>query len=661
MKVMTEGHGRAQRPMAAALTALTLLLIVAAAVMSRTGAPDAALLACYLGAYAAGGWFGLRECLAGLRERRLNVDFLMILAAIGAAAVGQWIEGATLLFLFSLSNTLQDYAMDRSRHAIDGLLQDRPAEACVLREGAEHTVPVESLRPGDLVLLRPGEMAPADGVVRNGQSDMNESGVTGEAAPADKAPGDAVYSGAINGAGALEVELTRRPEDSTLARIVHMVESAQTQKARTQRFLDDVEQYYVWLVITGVLGFIFVPLYVLDQPFSETFYRAMVLLVVASPCALIISTPAAILSGIACGARNGVLFKGGVHLENLAEIQAVAFDKTGTLTRAELSVTDVLLWEHAPRGFTGDDLLAHAAALESRSEHPIARAILAAAAAREITPPAIEDFMNLPGRGAHAALGGFLVWIGGERLYAEHGEPIPPGLRAQKEALEQEGKTVLVLHRELDRRDGIGHHEEEGGWLGLVAVADTIREDAAAAIARLRTLGVRHIVMLTGDNAHVAAEVARRCGVDTFHANLMPEEKVALLGKLRARHGPVMMTGDGINDAPALAHADVGVAMGGAGTDVALESADLVLMGEDLGKLPFALELSRRTTRIVRHNVAFALAVIAFLVAAVFLFNLPLPAGVLGHEGSTVLVVLNGLRLLAFRDRPESGPLPASS
>jgi Cd2+/Zn2+-exporting ATPase len=632
------------------LTSLTLAAIILSMILERSGLPEGWAIAASVVAYVTGGWYGARDALAAVRRRELNVDFLMIAAAIGAAFVDHWLEGATLLFLFSLSNTLQDYAMHRSRRAIDGLLKLRPTEACVLRDGQEATIPLEDLVLGDRLVVRPGEMVPTDGIVRAGESDLNDSSITGESKPVDKGPGARVYGGSYNGAGSLEVEVTHLAQDSTLARIVTMVESAQSEKARTQRFLDEVEKYYVLIVVIGVVGFIFVPWILLGQPFAATFYRAMVLLVVASPCALIISTPASILSAIACGARHGILFKGGVHLENLAEVKVVAFDKTGTLTYARLRVTDMVLGENLPDGFSKEDLLAYAAALESRSEHPIAKAILAAVADQGLPLPEMRKFVNLPGRGTHATVDGFLVWIGGERLYQEHGEEMPAPLREKKQVLEREGKTVLVLHRELSRRGGIGEHEQEGGWLGLVAVADTVRADAAACVRALKQRGIEHVVMLTGDNAFVAETVAGEAGVDAYFADLMPEEKVAMLHRLKRTRGPVMMIGDGVNDAPALAHADVGVAMGAAGSDVALESADLVLMGEDLLKIPFALHLSRQAVRTVRHNVAFSLAVITFLVAGVFLFSLPLPLGVLGHEGSTVIVVLNGLRLLALRE-----------
>lgn len=637
------------------LCLLTLAAIVLSMGIERWYDAPEIVLAMNLVAYVAGGWYGMQEAWASLRRRELDVDFLMILAAVGAAVVDQWHEGATLLFLFSLSNTLQSYAMDRSRRAIGKLMQQRPTEATILSDGEERRVPVDALCVGDHLILRPGEMLVADGIVRGGQSDMNEASVTGESKPVDKASGDTVFAGAITGSGTLDIEVTRTPDDSTLARIVELVESAQAVRSRTQRVLDEVEGYYAKAVVTGVLGFIFVPWLLMGHDFSPTFYRAMVLLVVASPCALIISTPAAMLSAIACGARNGILFKGGLHLENLAEVKVVAFDKTGTLTYGRLRVTDVVTGNNVPKDFDHDRLLGYAAALEARSEHPIAKAILQEAEAQDITMPATENFENLPGRGAFAVIEGFLVWIGGERMYQEHGEQIPEELQQRKQALEAEGKTVLVMHRELAREAEVGEHEAEGGWLGLVAVSDTMREGVADIINRIRKQGVSHVAMLTGDNHIVAETIAEAAGVDLCKANLLPEEKVDALHNLQETYGPVLMVGDGINDAPALAHASIGMAMGGAGSDIALESADIVLMSDDIARIPFAIELSNRAVHTVRRNVAFSLSVITFLVAAVFVFGLSLPLGVLGHEGSTVLVVLNGLRLLTLRDKNRNG------
>ena len=635
------------RTLAVVLTATTLICLIASIALEKLGHASWAM-PFNLIAYAAGGYTTIRSSVSKIFHLELDVELLMVIAAIGAAVLGNWHEGMILLFLFSLSDTLQDYAMDRSRRAIKKLLKLRPTDARVLRDGVEVTIPAKDLMTGDHMIVRPGEMLAADGTIHSGESDLNEASITGESKPVDKGPGAAVFAGALNGAGSLDVIVTRAAEDTTLAKIVQMVESAQSQKSRTQRLLDDVENYYAWTVIASSLLIILVPWLVLGNDFTTSFYRGMVLLVVASPCALVISTPATVLSAIACGARHGLLFKGGVHLENLAEVKVACFDKTGTLTHAKLRVTDIITG--AGDAAHEAELLGIAAALEQRSEHPIARAIVAAAQERGLALPPMTHFVNMPGRGAHATVDGLLVWIGGQRMFLEHGERVPEFLLAEQARLEGEGKTVLLVHRELSRDAGVGVHERDGGWVGLVAVADTIRADAATVMAGLKAAGIQRTVMLTGDNPSVAAMVAKECGVDEYHAGLLPDEKVALLHRLQKDVGPVLMVGDGVNDAPALAHASVGLAMGGAGSDVALESADAVLMGDDLKKIPFAVRLSRRTVRVVEANLAFALGVIVLLVASTFLFKLQMPFGVVGHEGSTLLVALNGLRLLGMRE-----------
>lgn len=645
---LTRGRheGDLQRLTELALTLTSLVLLVFAALAGPLGMPLGLEQTLDLGVYVTGGWVAARGALPKIIRGRLDVDFLMILAAAGAASIGHWHEGGVLLFLFSLSNTLQAYAMDRSRRAIGRLLRQRPQTATVRRDGAEATVPLEELRIGDLMIIRPGEMVATDGVVRQGFSEMNEASITGESRPVDKAPGDLAYAGALNGTGTLDVEVTRLARDSTLARIVQMVESAQAYKARTQRFLERAEGAYATAIVLLVMAVVVLPWSVAGIPFPVAFYRGMVLLVVASPCALVVSTPAAILSAIAGAARQGVLFKGGVYLENMAEAKAVVFDKTGTLTTGKPGVTDLICAASAPPGFTEHDLLAYAAALESRSEHPFAREILRAANERGLALPEMSGFVALPGRGLHATLAGYQVWIGGDRLYREHGEVIPDDLLVAKARLESEGKTALIVHREIERKGGHGQHERSGGWLGLVGMMDTMRDGVPSVVRQLKRLGITRAIMLTGDNEQVARSVAATAGMDECYANLLPEEKVRMLKQIQERHGPVLMIGDGVNDAPSLANASVGIAMGGAGTDVTLESAHCVLMGDDLTKVVKARDLSQRAVRTVTANLAFSAAVIIALISATFAAALPLPLGVLGHEGSTVLVCLNGLRLL---------------
>jgi len=583
-------------------------------------------------AYLAGGYYGLVDGIALLRQRRLDVNLLMIFAAVGAAIIGLPAEGATLLFLFSLSNTLQSFAMDRSRKAIEKLLDLRPPMATVRRSNRLATVPVEELVIGDLVLVRPGERFPIDGVIEAGMSTADQSTITGESTPSQKRPGDPVFAGTVNGYGSLEVRVTHLAQDTTLAKIVQLVEKAQTNRAQTQRMLDRFEQVYANLVLLGAALLIFVPYLVLGEVTYQTFYRAMTWLVVASPCALVISTPASILSAIANGARRGVLFKGGVHLERTADIKVVAFDKTGTLTNGVPTLTRLVCMD----GITQDNLLRSAAAAEARSEHPLAKAVLAFAAERGIRLPTATEFLAIPGLGVEATVEGKRVWIGNERLFIERRIPVPDELAREARSLEEKGQTVMLVYA-------------DGAWLGLLAVADVLRPDAAEIVAKLKRLGVAKVVMLTGDNGRVAAEIAAMAGVDEFHAGLLPQDKVRLIKVLREKYGFTAMVGDGVNDAPALASADLGIAMGGAGTDVALETADVVLMSDDLRHLPYAIGLARKAKRVVWQNLAFSLAVIVLLVAAAFGADLPLPLGVVGHEGSTVLVVLNGLRLLGFK------------
>jgi Cd2+/Zn2+-exporting ATPase len=622
------------------LVVVTLVAILLSAVSEAQGAPAWLTLLFNLISYAAGGVFGVKTAIESLLERKIDVDMLMVLAALGAAFVGQWREGATLLFLFSLSNVLQDYAIGRSRSAIKSLLKLYPEEAKVHRDGETATVRLEDLRVGDVVLIEPGERIPVDGVVKAGRSAVDQSPITGESIPVDKLPGDAVFAGTLNQQGILDVEVTKLSSESTLARIIKLVEDAQENKAPTERFLETFEQRYAAAILLGVALFIVVPplLGIIDD-FGAHFYRAMVLMTVASPCALVISVPASFIAAIASAARGGVLFKGGKALEDLARIKAVAFDKTGTLTQGKPSVTDVL----SCCALGENDLLSVAAAVESRSEHPLAQAILNAAAARGLKLGAVEDFEAIPGRGIVSTVDGKEVRLGSIKYLTER-SPMPPQMHAQYEKFESEGKTVVGVIRQ-GQCAGCGECDfgrTDCDWMGVIAVADQVRPEAAAVISNLRRRGVE-VAMLTGDNERVARAIAAQVGISRVHADLLPEDKVNVVRDLKATLGAVAMIGDGVNDAPALATANVGVAMGAAGTDAALETADVVLMGDRLERLIDVLDLSLRARRVVWQNIIFALAVIGVLVTSVFAVNLPLPLGVLGHEGSTVIVVLNGL------------------
>jgi Cd2+/Zn2+-exporting ATPase len=615
-----------------AFVVLTALNIAASLLSERLNAPESLTLIFNLLSYFFGGTFGVIEGVKSLLHREINVDLLMVLAATGAAIVNQWHEGAILLFLFSLSNVLQAYAMDRSRNAIRALLKLRPDKATVRRGEGSAVLPIESLQIGDVVLIKPGERLPIDGEVIEGSSSVDQAAITGESMPVNKQIGDEVFAGTVNQNGSLDVRVTRLANQSTLSRIIQMVESAQESRAKTQSFMEAFEQRYALFVILAVALYIVLPPLLFGADFNENFYRAMVLITVASPCALVISTPAAILSAIANAARRGILFKGGAYLEQMATMKAIAFDKTGTLTSGKLSMTDAL-----PNGISRAELLSLVASAEVRSEHPIALAILAAAKAEGVTIQEPQHFEAMPGLGVRVALDSAQVLVGTERLMNAEGLPLPPEIAAQRDQLEAEGKSALIVH----------HNQR--GWLGVIGVADTLRPNAAAMIQALRAEGIQKVIILTGDNQRVASAIAARVGADEVRAELLPADKVTAVKALMQTYGKVAMVGDGVNDAPALASASIGIAMGAAGTDVALETADLVLMADDLSRIAYAMHLSRRARRIMFQNITFSLGVIVVLVISALGFNLALPLGVIGHEGSTIIVVLNGLRLLTHR------------
>ena len=595
----------------------------------------------YGAAYGFGGWYGARGGLEAMRARTVDIDLLMVLAALGALAIGQPFEGALLLFLFSLSNVLQHRALGRSRRAIEALLHLRPDTALVLRDGAEVAVPVEEVVPGERFVLRPGSRIPLDGTVVAGASSVDEASLTGESAPADKAPGDGVFAGTINGGGSLEVRVTRTAGESALARMVRLVEEAQREKAGAQRLIDRFEQPYA-LGVLALTAAAFAVAVAWGEAAAPAFYRAMTLMVAASPCALVISTPASVLSAIAAGARRGILFKGGLAVEETARVRVVCFDKTGTLTEGRTRLVEVAA--HPAAGLDDGGLLALAAAVQQRSEHHLAAATRAEAEKRGLAVSAATAFQASAGKGVAATVAGRQVAIGNPRFFEEDGA-LPAGwheARAAVAAMEAQGHTAVVVV------EAAGESRRVLGWMGF---ADTLRPGAPDVVQKLRRSGIAHVVMLTGDNPAVGAAIGAQAGVDEVFAGLLPEEKVAHVRRLAAQYGPVAMIGDGVNDAPALAAATVGIAMGGAGTDVALETADVVLMADDLGQLPYALQLSRATRRTLAVNIGFALAMIAAMVVSILAAGLPLPLAVVGHEGSTVLVSLNGLRLLGYRGR----------
>ncbi len=588
----------------------------------------------FFAAYMFGGWDVGRHAWHTLRQLRFTTDLLMVAAALGAAALGQFAEGALLLFLFSLGHALEELALDRARNAVRKLGELTPKTALARRDGRDVEVPVESLLLEDVVVVKPGVRIPVDGVVLDGSSSVDQAPVTGESLPVEKKGGDAVFAGTVNGEGALEVKVSRLAKDNTLARVMRLVEEAEGQKTRTQRTTERFTSWFVPTVLLATLLLVVVPS-AFGISFRESFLRAMTLLVAASPCALALGPPSAVLAGIAQAARNGLLIKGGVHLETLGRVSAVAFDKTGTLTHGRPELIDVAAVDEG--WVTVDRLLSVAAAVEARSGHPIAQAIVRGARARSLVLPAAGDLISLTGRGVRSSVDGEDVRIGSRRLFDEDGIAIPEGLSAQVAALQGEGKSTMIV--------SIGTRVA-----GALAVADTPRAEAAEAIRRLKQIGVRRTVLLTGDNARVGARVARDLGLDDVRADLMPEDKVAAIRELAATE-TLAMVGDGVNDAPALAAASVGIAMGGAGTDVALETADVALMGDNLSKLPYAVSLGRATRAVVTQNLAVSLGVIAFLVVSAVVGWVGIGLAIVFHEGSTLVVVLNSLRLLGHRQK----------
>jgi len=627
--------------------ALGFVFLIASFICEKSlGNAAVATLSLYAGAYIFCGQQGVRSAIASLRGGVLDVDVLMVLAAIGAGIVGQPFEGALLLFLFAFSNVLQSYALERTQRAIHSLLKLRPDKALVKRDGGTELVRVEELNIGDVVVLRPGEHVPVDGMVVEGSSHVDESSLTGESMPVTKAVGNPVFAGTLNQSGGLEFSVAKRAEDSTLARMVKLVEEAQAEKSGTQRFLEQAEQYYATGVIAFTVLVFAVPFFFMGEKFSDAFYRAMTVMVVASPCALVISTPATVLSAIGGAARRGILIKGGMHLERTAQIDIVAFDKTGTLTAGKPVVTEIVNASglhklDTPLSAELEDLLTQTAALEDKSEHPLARAIVKTAQARGIKLPEARDFQATAGKGAEAIIGGRRLVVGSERLFQELGAVGMDLIAAHAAPLAAKGKTCVWT----GVRDG-----DSLTALAVLALADTLRPEALKIVASLRALGVKKIVMLTGDQKAVAAAIAEEAGVDEVLAELLPEGKVAAIRTLK-KEGCVMMVGDGVNDAPALATSDIGVAMGAAGTDIAMETADVVLMGDKLENIPILLATARQAKRVLWQNLTFAGSVIVVLLIAAFGINLPLPMGVVGHEGSTVLVCLNGLRLLIYRPK----------
>jgi len=574
---------------------------------------------------------GLRIAESGFRallHLNISINLLMTIAAIGAFAIGEHAEGAAVLFLFALAERLEDYAGDRARHAIESLMELKPEVARLRRNGEEVEVAVDDVLPGEVFVLRPGDRVPLDGVIIEGASSVNQAAITGESVPLAKLFGDEVYAGTINIDGFLAVKVTRMSEESVLAKILRMVEEAEERRSPTEAFVDRFSRYYTPAVIALSVAVAAVPPLLLMMPVDVWIYRALVMLVIACPCALAISTPVAMVSAIASAGRNGVLIKGSTYVEKMSRTRAVAFDKTGTLTRGELGVTDVV-----SNGAPEREILRKALSLEARSEHPIARAIVERARADGLEISEVTEFKAHVGRGVEACIGEKTCCVGSLRLFQELG--IPP-MDGMVEKLESEGKTVVLV-------------SEENCVIGVIALMDKIREDSREALAEIKRRGIK-AVMLTGDNDNTARAIADKLGMDEYLAQLLPDEKVEAIDKIREKYGSVAMVGDGVNDAPALAAADVGIAMGAIGSDVALETADVALMKDELSRLPYLVSLSRSTMGRIRENISASILVkSSFAVLGVLGLISLWEAVAIGDMGLSLAVILNSLRLSRIR------------
>ena len=602
--------------------------LAAGLVANYLDAPAAVAPLLFAVSIAAGVPLTARKAWQALRLQSLDINVLMLIAAAGAIVLGQWDEAAAVVFLFAVAQMLEASTLERARLAVRALMDLTPAEALVRDADGERKVPVESLRPGAVIVIKPGEKVPLDGTVIAGCSPVNQAPITGESLPIDKAPGDEVFAGSINGRSALDVRVTKYRRDTTLARIIHLVERAQAQRAPVQSFVERFARVYTPAVIMLALALAVVPPLALGSPWQTWLYRALVLLVVSCPCALVISTPVSIVAALAGAARKGVLIKGGAHLERAGRIRCVAFDKTGTLTRGLPEVVDVV----ALNGVPPDGIVALAAAVEHRSEHPIAHAVLRYAEASHIVAAPASDVASLAGLGAEGRVTGAPVLLGNHRLFEERGL-CSPVIHTHLDAIGARGRTPVLVAR-------------GGEAVGIIVIADRARETSRDTIDELRRHGVESVVMLTGDSHATAQAIAGDVGVDEFQAELMPEDKVEAIAALRRRFGSVAMVGDGVNDAPALASADIGIAMGAAGSDAALETADVALMADELMKIPYALRLSRTTLRNIKANLAISLVMkIAFVVAAVAGVA-TLWMAILADTGASVIVIANALRLL---------------
>lgn len=581
-----------------------------------------------------GGWFILPKAIRALRRFALDMNVLMTVAVIGAAAIGEWSEGAAVAFLFALSELLEAFSLNRARKAIKSLLDLSPVTA-LRKEGSEfREVSIEEVKADDIVAVKSGMKVPLDGVVTVGESSINQAPITGESMPVEKKPGDTVFAGTINGEGSLEIRVTKIFSETTLARIIHLVEEAQSQKAPSQQFVDKFARYYTPSVFILALGILFLPTLAFGGAWLTWTYRSLVLLVIACPCALVISTPVSIVSGLTAMARRGVLIKGGVFLEEIAKLKALAVDKTGTITEGKPSVQQVIPWN----GKSEEEILRVAAAIDTHSEHPLAQAVVKYAEEKKIQFPRSDNYQSKTGRGAEAQIDGHIYFVGNHR-FAHESAVCSDELEKKLGEIEAQAMSVVIVGHKP-------HQDCKGEVLGILAVGDTIRANAIEAIKSLHAAGVEKIVMLSGDNQRTVDAISKQVGIDEAKGDLLPDQKIERVRELLAQHKHVGMIGDGVNDAPAMAAASIGIAMGGAGTDTAIETADIALMQDDLSKVAEVIKLGRRTVRIIQTNIAFALGVKAIFLALALSGHASLWMAILADTGATLVVIANALRLL---------------
>jgi len=612
-------------------TVISGILTITGIILSRLEVDQNIAIPVFVMAILSGGFYIARKGIAALRTLSLDMNFLMTIAVIGAAFIGEWVEASVVVVLFSVAQLLERYSMDRTRNAIRSLMELSPPKALVKRAGKEIEFDVNSVKIGEIIVIKPGEKIPLDGKVIKGSSYINQAPITGESMPVEKKKGDTVFAGTINQNGFLEVKVTHSARDTTLARIIYMVEEAQAQKAPSQSFVDKFAKYYIPSVVTGAFLTAIIPVLIFNQPFTVWIYRALVLLVISCPCALVISTPVTIVAGLAQAARKGVLIKGGIHLENAGRLKALVFDKTGTLTRGKAEVLDVIPLNN----YNKKEVLKIAASIESRSEHHLAQAILNKAKEWKLEIPEPSEFKAITGKGAMAKIGGEYFYIGNHRLFEENNF-CTPELDEKMQELEKESKSVVIVGS--SRR-----------ILGILVISDAIRENCKPTLDKLRKIGIQKIAMLTGDNKGTAEAIAKELGIDEFKAELLPEDKVRAVKYFLKKYDKVGMVGDGVNDAPALAASTIGIAMGTAGTDAALETADIALMSDNLSGIPFAISLGRKALWIIKENIF-----IALLIKAIFL-TLAIPGlatlwmAVFADTGASLIVIFNGMRLFKFK------------